>query len=49
MMLGSLRQTSDAAHGTMDTAHVAATHIDSLAIRANSSEAAFMFGIASKR
>jgi paraquat-inducible protein B len=31
-MLDSLKQTSDAAHGTMDAAHVAAVHIDSLAV-----------------
>jgi paraquat-inducible protein B len=31
-MLDSLKQTSDAAHGTMDAAHVAVTHIDSLAV-----------------
>ena len=31
-MLDSLKETSDAAHGTMDAAHVAAVHIDSLAV-----------------
>jgi paraquat-inducible protein B len=31
-MLDSLKQTSDAAHGTMDAAHLAAAHIDTLAI-----------------
>jgi paraquat-inducible protein B len=31
-LLDSLKQTSDAAHGTMDAAHLAADHIDSLAI-----------------
>jgi paraquat-inducible protein B len=31
-LLDSLKQTSEAAHGTMDAAHVAADHIDSLAI-----------------
>ncbi len=31
-LLDSLKQTSDAAHGTMDAAHLAVTHIDSLAI-----------------
>jgi paraquat-inducible protein B len=31
-MLDSLKQTSDAAHGAMDAAHVAVAHIDSLAI-----------------
>lgn len=32
-LLDSLKQTSEAAHGTMDAAHVAADHIDSLAIK----------------
>jgi paraquat-inducible protein B len=31
-LLDSLKQTSDSAHGTMDAAHLAVTHIDSLAI-----------------
>jgi len=31
-MLDSLKQTSDAAHGAIDAAHVAVVHIDSLAI-----------------
>jgi paraquat-inducible protein B len=31
-LLDSLKQTSEAAHGTMDAAHAAASHIDSLAI-----------------
>lgn len=31
-LLDSIKHTSDSAHGTMDAAHVAVTHIDSLAI-----------------
>jgi paraquat-inducible protein B len=31
-LLDSLKQTSESAHGTMDAAHIAVTHIDSLAI-----------------
>jgi paraquat-inducible protein B len=35
-LLDSLKRTSESAHGTMDAAHVAATHIDSLAVEGQS-------------